>query len=372
MRPRRDYGRGGGSARRDAPRTRRAGRRARSGRWRPVATSAARARAARGSRRPGGLAGAADRLILVSEARSSSRRLLDRWPPRVSRPLGGVSDRARPRGGLPPPHRQGTPGLSGDRCQRLSSRRSVRQRIRDRSAILFALVAPLGLATAFSLLIPRGAAFHTGFVVHDGDGGSIATALVEHLTGPIAEAGFADVAAVDIETLPWTPSTTAARSVAILIPEGFTEAVMSGQPTTIRLVGLFWRPPSAARSPRAVVGGSSPPSRGNPAGHRDGRRLEPGSAAPGGRPRGGRGRGGAPGPDRNDGYAARPSPGGHTTFYAAAMAIMFVFFITIHGPLAYSANGGPARCPGCSQRRSAPVRSSSERRSCLASSALCR
>lgn len=230
--------------------------------------------------------------------------------------------------------------------------RSVRQRIRDRSAILFAIVIPLGLATAFSLLISRGAAFHTGFVVHDGDGGSIATALVEHLTGPIAEAGFADVALVDSETAALDALDDGSTSVAILIPEGFTEAVMSGQPTTIRLVGLP-EAPIGSQIARAIVGGFAAEVGAIQLAIVTADDWNPGQPLPA--------------VDRAAVAAveALPSPiemtdtpldrrqADNTTFYAAAMAIMFVFFTTIHGPLGLL---GERRTGTLSRLLAAPIR----------------
>lgn len=72
--------------------------------------------------------------------------------------------------------------------------RILRQRIRDRSAILFAVVTPLGLALAFSVLIPNQfSSFHTDFVVADQDGGQLATTLVDDVLGHLHAAGVADV-----------------------------------------------------------------------------------------------------------------------------------------------------------------------------------
>ena len=116
--------------------------------------------------------------------------------------------------------------------------RSLRQRIRDRSAILFAVVIPLGLAAAFTLLIPRGATFHAEYVVHDADGGPIAVALVDHVLGALVESGVADVTEVDSAAAALAALDTGETSAAILIPEGFSDAVTSGSPTEIRIVGI--------------------------------------------------------------------------------------------------------------------------------------
>ena len=50
--------------------------------------------------------------------------------------------------------------------------RILRQRLRDRSAIIFAVLTPLGLALAFSAVIPDFTAdFHTTIAVVDEDHG---------------------------------------------------------------------------------------------------------------------------------------------------------------------------------------------------------
>ena len=53
--------------------------------------------------------------------------------------------------------------------------KDLRQKIRDRSALLLSIVAPLGLAFLFSTMIPSTEGFHTTYVVVDLDGGPIAT-----------------------------------------------------------------------------------------------------------------------------------------------------------------------------------------------------
>ena len=52
------------------------------------------------------------------------------------------------------------------------ARRILRQRLRDRSAIVFAVLTPLGLAVAFAAIIPDfSPTFHTTILVVDQDGG---------------------------------------------------------------------------------------------------------------------------------------------------------------------------------------------------------
>ena len=71
--------------------------------------------------------------------------------------------------------------------------RILRQRLRDRSAIIFAVLTPFGLAIAFSLLIPNEFnTFHTHIAVVDKDGGPMATTLVDDVFGHLVDADVAD------------------------------------------------------------------------------------------------------------------------------------------------------------------------------------
>ena len=125
------------------------------------------------------------------------------------------------------------------RAALLIAGKDMRQRLRDKSAILLGIVAPLGLAFIFSLIIPD---FGDGdFVVRaavvDQDGGEIALGFTEQVLPAVVESGLLEV----------TPVTSAAEAVAavedfdyeaaFIIPEGFTESVLTGGDTSIRVVG---------------------------------------------------------------------------------------------------------------------------------------
>jgi len=113
--------------------------------------------------------------------------------------------------------------------------KDLRQRIRDRSVLLLAVVAPFGLALVFSLLIGQPATFHARYAVADLDGGRLATAFRQDALDPIVAAGEAEV--ID------EPTETAARDAvgadvdaAFIIPQGFTQAIEAGQSTTLTIV----------------------------------------------------------------------------------------------------------------------------------------
>ena len=210
--------------------------------------------------------------------------------------------------------------------------RNIRQRIRDRSAILFAVVIPLGLATAFSLLIPRGSDFQVAFVIHDGDGGQVAAALIEHLTGPIADDGIADVSIASGEAAALDRLDDGSTSVAILIPDGFSDAVTSGAPTTIRLVGLA-EAPIGTQIAQSIVGGFASEVGAVQLAIVTAADWQPGEPLPPIDPPTVATIQALPNPILVTDTALERRQADTTTFYAAAMSIMFVFFTTIHGPL---------------------------------------
>jgi ABC-2 type transport system permease protein len=115
--------------------------------------------------------------------------------------------------------------------------KDLRQKVRDRSAILIAVVAPLGLAFVFSTLIPSGNdVFDATIGVVDGDGGTLARALVDGPLTALTQSG------ATIVTLPDEATATAQvadgkASAVVIIPAGFSEAVQAGRPASVTIVG---------------------------------------------------------------------------------------------------------------------------------------
>lgn len=212
--------------------------------------------------------------------------------------------------------------------------RILRQRIRDRSAILFAVVTPLGLALAFSILIPNDfSTFHTRFIVVDGDHGPFAAHLIDGPFAGIEEAGVADVEVVDDEATALETLRAGNAGAVVVIPAGFSAGIASGRPTEIRLLGGQY--PFSFQVARALVSTF--------ASEAGATQLMIAAAADGG----------APGPavvQQAAAAMAAPAPiatvenvpparqAGRATFYAAAMAVMFVFFATQYGALAIHAD----------------------------------
>jgi ABC-2 type transport system permease protein len=117
--------------------------------------------------------------------------------------------------------------------------KDLRQRLRDRSALLVAIVVPLVLASIF------------GLIFHNAIGGRVSfkVGLVEQDHGPAAQA-FNDSALAPLErrgliTVVREPTLAAGRSAAdqnkvaatFVIPAGFSNAVGHGNGATIRVLG---------------------------------------------------------------------------------------------------------------------------------------
>ena len=135
------------------------------------------------------------------------------------------------------------------RAALLIARKDLRQRLRDKSAFLYGIVAPLGLAFIFSFVFNpiQDATFHVEYVIVDQDGGPIAEALREVLTG-LEDEGIATIRELDsVEEAREQVEAGSGQiggeadgdtaSAAFLIPEGLSEQVLSGQGGEITVVG---------------------------------------------------------------------------------------------------------------------------------------
>ncbi len=211
------------------------------------------------------------------------------------------------------------------------ARRILRQRLRDRSAILFAVLTPLGLAVAFAAIIPDfSATFHTRILVVDRDGGHLASVLRDEVLANVAASGIAEIVPIADETAAATEIEADRAGVAIVIPAGLTGAVTVGDPAEIRI--LAGGSVTAREVARAVVtrfandvGAVQLAVRTVAAsgGQADAPTIEAATTAVQ-----------AASPIAVADLAADKRQASMATFYGAAMAIMFVFFATQYGALA--------------------------------------
>ena len=209
--------------------------------------------------------------------------------------------------------------------------RILRQRIRDRSAILFAVLTPLGLALAFAAIIPDFSSdFHTTVGVVDNDRDAAAQALVDGPIAGLASSGIADVRTFTSEADARVAVASEAVGVAIVIPAGFSDGIHAASPVEVRILG--GANPVAREIARQAVTAF--------ADQVDAAQLtvqtvvatgEAVDAATVGRIRAALL--GDP-PIALGDVAAAHRQASMATFYSAAMAIMFVFFATQYGALA--------------------------------------
>ncbi len=115
--------------------------------------------------------------------------------------------------------------------------KDLRQKLRDRSVLLIAVLAPLGLAFLFSSMIPSQDTFHTTYAVVNLDGGEIARGLVDGPLAGLQAAGVADLTTLTTEADARAAVDAGAVSAAIVIPAGFSEAVQAGAPAQLLVIG---------------------------------------------------------------------------------------------------------------------------------------
>lgn len=138
----------------------------------------------------------------------------------------------------------------------LIATKDLRQRLRDRSVLLFAVAAPLALAIIFSQLLAGATEFHPRYVVADMDRGSLAATFRRDVLGALVTGGGADVSDVAdaAEALAAVDGDTA--DAAFVIPAGFTAAIQAGRATSLAIIGASdaGLPTEIARSVAARFG----------------------------------------------------------------------------------------------------------------------
>lgn len=130
--------------------------------------------------------------------------------------------------------------------------KDLRQRLRDRSAIVIAVVAPLVVAALMSAAFRGVEDLHATIAVADEDHGAVAARLVAALASP----GLSDVVTVRRE-----PSAAAVRSAVragragagVVVPAGFSASVAGPSPGALTVVTSV-NDDAAAQIARSVVG----------------------------------------------------------------------------------------------------------------------
>ena len=115
--------------------------------------------------------------------------------------------------------------------------KDLRQRLRDRSALLVSVAAPLGLAVIFSQLLAGATGFSATYVVSNMDGGELARTFREDVLGGFADGEQTKVVDVATEAEALAAVEDGTADAAFLLPAGFTMAIEAGQAATIEVVG---------------------------------------------------------------------------------------------------------------------------------------
>jgi ABC-2 type transport system permease protein len=113
--------------------------------------------------------------------------------------------------------------------------KELRQRLRDRSAIVIAFVVPFGLAAIFSLTlanVDEESEFTATYAVADLDGGPLADAF----RSTLAELDFATIRQVGTREAADELTDDGTVSAAFVVPEGFSAAVRSGEAAELEVI----------------------------------------------------------------------------------------------------------------------------------------
>ena len=113
--------------------------------------------------------------------------------------------------------------------------KDLRQRLRDRSALVIAFVAPFALAAIIGLAFGGDDAFRASYAVADADRGPVAAGFTD---GVLASPGLRDLVTVR-EVDPGEARALVDRGevdAAFLLPAGLTASVQQGRPATVTVV----------------------------------------------------------------------------------------------------------------------------------------
>ncbi|NIK59123.1 ABC transporter permease [Kribbella shirazensis] len=113
--------------------------------------------------------------------------------------------------------------------------KDLRQRFRDRSALILGFVAPIAVAALMSFAFSGVESFHADVAVIDNDRGRIATALRTALTGPELS-GVLTVREADDEAQARRMIDDGAAGAALVIPAGFSAAAVGDEPIGLRVL----------------------------------------------------------------------------------------------------------------------------------------
>lgn len=117
--------------------------------------------------------------------------------------------------------------------------KDLRQRIRDRSAFLLGVVAPLGLAFIFSLIIPdfTGADFEIRAAVVDLDRSEVSQVFTDQVLPSLVDDGLITLETFDDPGSLRSQVQSGDVRVGWIVPSGFEAAVLGGSPAGLEVIG---------------------------------------------------------------------------------------------------------------------------------------
>ncbi|HZA19853.1 MAG TPA: ABC transporter permease, partial [Actinomycetota bacterium] len=116
--------------------------------------------------------------------------------------------------------------------------KDIKRSVRDRSAIMLSVIAPLLLAFILSTVLGNAdESFTVNYTVVNNDGGPVADTFVNRALGGMEEEGFAEISTSEgVAEARRKVENSDDVGAAFVIPEGFSEAVQSGGAATIEVL----------------------------------------------------------------------------------------------------------------------------------------
>ena len=116
--------------------------------------------------------------------------------------------------------------------------KDFRQRLRDRSAIIVAVIAPFGLAAIFGMLLGGTEdGLDLRYAYADLDGSSISSALRDGPLAGLEEAGVATITEVDGRDAAEAAIEAGDVGAALIVPAGYASAVQSAETADLEIIG---------------------------------------------------------------------------------------------------------------------------------------
>ncbi|MBA4170645.1 MAG: ABC transporter permease, partial [Chloroflexi bacterium] len=123
------------------------------------------------------------------------------------------------------------------RAALLIAAKDLRERIRDRTALIVSVIAPFGLAAILGTVIPSGnGSLDLRYAIADLDGSSVSAAFRDGPLDGLADAGVAEIIEVDGADAARAAVDDDEADAAFVIPAGFGEAIQGTDDAELELI----------------------------------------------------------------------------------------------------------------------------------------